>query len=242
MTLSWKRLGAIIQKEGKDFIRNAQVLIMVLMPVIFAFVFSKVPVDPTEETEAPSLFIMPILMALTMTGAFVQAMIIAEEKEKNTLRVLMLSPAASAEVLLGKSFLSFVLTLLSIGGCVAVYGQSTGSPLLFITMSIMSVIVFVALGTVIGLISKSMQDTSITGLPVMFLFLMGPMFSPMLKIDWLTAVLNFLPTQHFMDGSERLFQGRGFSDISAHLLNIAVWMAGSIIFSLIVYQKKRFDS
>lgn len=241
MTLSWKRLSAIMQKEWKDFLRNAQVLVMVLMPVIFAFVFSKIPVDAGEEAEAYIFLVMPVLMALTMTGAFVQAMMIAEEKEKNTLRVLVLSPATSVEVLLGKSVLSFALTLLTIGGCVAVSGQTIGAPLLFFTMSILSVIVFVALGTVIGLISKSLQDTSITGLPIMFLFLMGPIFSPMLNIDWLTTVLNIFPTQHFMDGSEQLFQGGSFSDVKAHMLNIGIWMVGAFIVSFLVYRKKRFD-
>ena len=45
-------------------------------------------------------------MALVMVGGFVQAMLIAEEKEKHTLRVLMLSPASSVEVFLGKSLLT----------------------------------------------------------------------------------------------------------------------------------------
>ena len=48
------------------------------------------------------------LMAFLFVAGFVQSMVIAEEKEKHTLRVLMLSPASSVEVLIGKSILTAV--------------------------------------------------------------------------------------------------------------------------------------
>lgn len=60
--------------------------------------------------EDSTFLTMPVLMAYTMVGLFVQAIITAEEKEKQTLRVLMLSPATGAEVLIGKGVMTFTLT------------------------------------------------------------------------------------------------------------------------------------
>ena len=243
MTFSWKRIGAIVQKGLRDFFRNAQVLAMVFMPIVFAFVFSKIPVSPHEESESTVIVLlaMPILMALTMTGAFVQAMIIAEEKEKHTLRTLMLTPATSAEVLFGKSFISTVLTFVTIVVCVIASGQSISAPLLFFTITVINIILFVALGTVMGLLSKSLQETSVIGLPVMFIFLMGPMFAPMIDINWLMTIVSYLPTHHFMEGVESLHQGGGLSDIGGNLLNMSIWVVVVIVLSLFVYRKRRFD-
>ena len=48
---------------------------------------------------------------MVVVGSFVQCSLIAEEKEKNTLRGLMLSPASTLEILGGKSLLSLIATM-----------------------------------------------------------------------------------------------------------------------------------
>ena len=55
---------------------------------------------------------MVINFTMVIVGAFVQCSLIAEEKEKNTLRGLMLSPASTLEILGGKSLLSFLATMI----------------------------------------------------------------------------------------------------------------------------------
>lgn len=76
MTFSMRRFSAIFRKELQDFKTNSQTLIMMAMPVFFAILFSRA--DNFREAGAGTL----TAMALVMVGGFVQAMLIAEEKEK----------------------------------------------------------------------------------------------------------------------------------------------------------------
>ena len=41
MTFSMRRVSAIFRKEVQDFKTNSQVLLMVSLPIIFAFIFSR---------------------------------------------------------------------------------------------------------------------------------------------------------------------------------------------------------
>ncbi|MBJ7987982.1 ABC transporter permease, partial [Bacillus cereus] len=105
MTFSMRRFSAIFRKEVQDFKTNSQSLIMMAMPIFFAILYSRS--DNFREVGASTL----ITMTLVLVGGFIQAMLIAEEKEKSTLRVLMLSPASSIEVLIGKSSLTGIITV-----------------------------------------------------------------------------------------------------------------------------------
>ena len=101
--ISLKRVNAIFQKDFKDFSRNYAVSIVIFVPIVLGAIYGRMGVD-TIETH-----FMLINMTFSMVAAFVQCCLIAEEKEKNTLRGLMLSPASTAEILGGKSLLTFLL-------------------------------------------------------------------------------------------------------------------------------------
>ena len=91
------------------------------------------------------------ITAFLFVAGFVQSMVIAEEK-KHTLRVLMLSPASSVEVLLGKSILTACLTL---GICIVnlfILDQFSGNLLLLGFIFLCGTILFIVIGTMIGLL------------------------------------------------------------------------------------------
>src|SRR5699024_12795497 len=66
------------------------------------------PYTRSSDLEAHYLIINLTLVAVAF---FVQSALIAEEREKNTLRGLMLSPATIPEILSGKSLVSLLMTL-----------------------------------------------------------------------------------------------------------------------------------
>ena len=74
MTFSMRRVSAIFRKEVQDFKTNSQVLLMVSLPIIFAFIFSRF-----GEGQAGVGIIT--LMAFLFVAGFVQSMVIAEEKK-----------------------------------------------------------------------------------------------------------------------------------------------------------------
>src|SRR5690625_408667 len=107
MTFSLKRMNAIFQKDLKDLSKNIYVGTSLLMSIILAIFYGKMGEIPIE------MHYLIINLALVAVAFFVQCAIIAEEKEKNTLRGLMFSPATLPEILGGKSLVSFILTCLT---------------------------------------------------------------------------------------------------------------------------------
>jgi len=235
MTFSIKRVRAIITKDWKDLLKNSYVLITIFLPLAFAAMLSRT--GPND----PSFLTMPINIALTMTGAFVQASIMAEEKEKNTLRVLLLSPASTLEIMAGKSFLSAFITLAVIAGSIFISGIQIPEFLFFSIMLLLSLVIFLAFGTIIGLVSRTVIETSVVGLPVLIIFTYGSMLTSMFDNPTLSTIVSYLPTESFSAAIASLGQNGGFAEIKWDLLNMLVWAIVSLIAAVFVYGKRRFD-
>jgi len=88
MNISMTRIQAILMKDYKEFSRNYAVSTMVLLPLIMAFLYNQLGANTI------SMYFLPINMTFSIVTTYVQCSLIAEEKEKNTLRSLMLSPAS----------------------------------------------------------------------------------------------------------------------------------------------------
>ncbi|MDA2641319.1 ABC transporter permease [Bacillus cereus] len=234
MTFSMRRVSAIFRKEVHDFKTNSQVLLMAFLPIILSFLFSRFGV------EKEMLGITTITAFLFVAG-FVQSMIIAEEKEKHTLRVLMLSPASSVEVLIGKSILTVCLTL---GICIVnlfILDQFSGNLLLLGFIFLCGTILFIVIGTMIGLLAASVPQTSIIGMPILMTMYLAVQFEPMVENKVIKTMIGYLPTSHIVKALNSLVGGAGFSSISGHVLNVAVWLIISLFVCLIVYKKEQLD-
>ncbi|ANC10641.1 MULTISPECIES: ABC transporter permease [Bacillus cereus group] len=234
MTFSMRRVSAIFRKEVQDFKTNSQVLLMAFLPIILSFLFSRFGVGK-------EMLGITTITAFLFVAGFVQSMVIAEEKEKHTLRVLMLSPASSVEVLLGKSILTACLTL---GICIVnlfILNQFSGNLLLLGFIFLCGTILFIVIGTMIGLLAASVPQTSIIGMPILMTMYLAVQFEPMVENKVIKTMIGYLPTSHIVKALNSLVGGAGFSSISGHVLNVAVWLIIALIACLIVYKKKQMD-
>lgn len=229
-----RRVSAIFRKEVHDFKTNSQVLLMAFLPIILSFLFSRFGVGK-------EMLGITTITAFLFVAGFVQSMIIAEEKEKHTLRVLMLSPASSVEVLIGKSILTVCLTL---GICIVnlfILDQFSGNLLLLGFIFLCGTILFIVIGTMIGLLAASVPQTSIIGMPILMTMYLAVQFEPMVENKVIKTMIGYLPTSHIVKALNSLVGGAGFSSISGHVLNVAVWLIISLFVCLIVYKKKQLD-
>ncbi|PEE65635.1 ABC transporter permease [Bacillus thuringiensis] len=234
MTFSMRRVSAIFRKEVQDFKTNSQVLLMAFLPIILSFLFSRFGVGK-------EMLGITTITAFLFVAGFVQSMVIAEEKEKHTLRVLMLSPASSVEVLLGKSILTACLTL---GICIVnlfILDQFIGNLLLLGFIFLCGTILFIVIGTMIGLLAASVPQTSIIGMPILMTMYLAVQFEPMVENKVIKTMIGYLPTSHIVKALNSLVGGAGFSGISGHVLNVAIWLIIALIACLIVYKKKQMD-
>lgn len=229
-----RRVSAIFRKEVQDFKTNSQVLLMAFLPIILSFLFSRFGVGK-------EMLGITTITAFLFVAGFVQSMVIAEEKEKHTLRVLMLSPASSVEVLLGKSILTACLTL---GICIVnlfILDQFSGNLLLLGFIFLCGTILFIVIGTMIGLLAASVPQTSIIGMPILMTMYLAVQFEPMVENKVIKTMIGYLPTSHIVKALNSLVGGAGFSSISGHVLNVAIWLIIALIACLIVYKKKQMD-
>ncbi|PGZ76392.1 ABC transporter permease [Bacillus sp. AFS029637] len=234
MTFSMRRVSAIFRKEVQDFKTNSQVLLMASLPIIFAFIFSRFG----QGSAGVGII---TLMAFLFVAGFVQSMVIAEEKEKHTLRVLMLSPASSVEVLLGKSILTACLTLCICIVNLFILDQLSGNLVLLGFIFLSGTILFIVIGTTIGLLAESVPQTSLIGMPILMTMYLAVQFEPMVENKVIKTMIEYLPTSHMAKAINSLVEGAGFSSISGHVLNVGVWLILSLIACLIVYKKKQMD-
>ncbi|MGN4725125.1 ABC transporter permease [Bacillus cereus group sp. MYBK15-3] len=234
MTFSMRRVSAIFRKEVQDFKTNSQVLLMAFLPIILSFLFSRFGAGK-------EMLGITTITAFLFVAGFVQSMVIAEEKEKHTLRVLMLSPASSVEVLLGKSILTACLTL---GICIVnlfILDQFSGNLLLLGFIFLCGTILFIVIGTMIGLLAASVPQTSIIGMPILMTMYLAVQFEPMVENKVIKTMIGYFPTSHIVKALNSLVGGTGFGSISGHVLNVAVWLIISLFVCLIVYKKKQLD-
>lgn len=166
---------AIIKKQLKDTLKNKTVFIQfVMFPVLTLIMNNAVQIPEMPEHFFVNLFaVMYIGMApLTSTAA-----IISEEKEKNTLRVLIMSNVKPHEYLLGIG--CYVWSACMIGGiiiCIA-GGYNLQTSLVFIGIMAIGILPSLLIGAIIGIGSKTQMMATSLAVPVMMVFSFAPMLS-----------------------------------------------------------------
>ena len=170
-----RNIDAVFLKQLKETFKNKTILIQFLMMPILAVVMENtITLDDMPEHFFVKMF---SVMFVGMAPLTCMSAIISEEKEKNTLRVLMMSNVKPFQYLIGVGF--YVWLMCMAGAMVfAVCGGYEGMDFC-VFMLIMSVGILLSslIGAVIGLFSKNqMAATSVT-VPVMMVFSFLPMLS-----------------------------------------------------------------
>jgi ABC-2 type transport system permease protein len=231
-TFSMKRVNAIFVKDWKDLQRNSYILFTLVLPLFYAAWLGRIGSDSIE------MIAFPIIFALVIAGAFVQAAMVAEEKEKNTLRGLLLSPASVTEVLIGKSLLSALTTVVVVIGCIWLAEFDVPSLPLFALSILIALVIFLAIGTLLGLLSRTVMETSIIGMPVMVIFVLPSMFKSVISNEAILTMLDYLPYELLIKIWMGLESGAA---VGEHFLLLTAWAVVSIVATVIVYRKRRMD-
>ncbi len=166
---------AIFKKQLKDTLRNKTVLIQfVMFPVMTLIMTNAIKIQEMPENFFVILFATMYIGMAPLTSI---ASIISEEKEKNTLRVLIMSNVKPHEYLLGIG--SYVWFACMIGGIVicTAGGYNLQTSITFMGIIAIGILTSLLIGAIIGIWSKTqMMATSIT-VPVMMIFSFVPMLS-----------------------------------------------------------------
>lgn len=207
-----KNISVIFLKQLKDTLKNKAVLIQFVMFPIMAVIME----NTVKFGDMPEKFFVKLfsVMFVGMAPLTCISAIISEEKEKNTLRTLMMSNVKPLEYLCGIG--GYVWLMCMAGTAVfAVCGGFTGvSRVKFVAVMAAGVILSELIGGVIGIFSKNQMSATSATVPVMMIFSFLPMLS--MFNDKIEKVANLTYTQHI----SVLINGLGTASIEAENLLI----------------------
>ena len=230
-----KNIAVIFKKQIKDTLKNKMVLIQFLMfPVLVVIFENVVKIEDMPEHFFVKLF---AVMFVGMAPLTCMSAIIAEEKEKNTLRVLLMSNVKPAEYLVGVG--SYVFVMCSAGMAVfAVVGGYSGTELVrFIAAMSAGIILSELTGAVIGIFSRNQMTATSISVPVMMLFAFLPMLS--MFNDTIKSVAQVTYSQQISE----LINGIGDSGIQTEsLIVIAVNFVLAVILFTVAYKRKGLET
>lgn len=235
MNLSIKRMHAILVKDYKEFSRNLAISSTILVPLVIAAFYSRMGIDTIQG------HFMAINMTFALVATYIQCCLIAEEKEKNTLRNLMLSPATIPEILIGKSMLTLIITILIVTGCMFLNDYNPGNILIMIVALLLSSIFYIAVGTLLGLLAKTVMESSVIVMPVFFLFSLGPFANAFVEDYPVLKVVEWLPSAQLISLAESLETNFQVVDLIQPFSIISLWILMAIMMTVIVYKKRMVD-
>lgn len=234
MNLSIKRVRAIFIKDYKEFSRNYAVSTMVLLPLLLAFLYNKTGADTLQP------YFMTINMTFAIVTTFIQCCLIADEKENNTLRSLMMSPATMADILIGKSTLVFSITAIILALTIYLLGFSSANMFVLVLGLIISAVFYLALGIICGLFTKTVMEASLAVLPVMAIFSFGPMGLMLADTYPILAILKWLPSSQLLLIEEYSIAGTT-SSVWVSLIVITAWTIIALLIANMLFKKRMTD-
>ena len=165
--------GVIIKKQIKDTLKNKTVLIQFVMFPVLTLIFENAINIP----DMPELFFTKLfsVMYMGMAPLVAVASIIAEEKEKNTLRVLTMANVKAWEYLAGIGI--YVWTICMAGAGVMATTLSSGDIPFYLGVMAAGFIISIAVGACIGIIASNQMAATSLSLPVMLIFSFMPMLA-----------------------------------------------------------------
>lgn len=168
-----RNIGVIIKKQIKDTLKNKTVLIQFVMFPVLTLIFENAINIP----DMPELFFTKLfsVMYMGMAPLTAVASIIAEEKEKNTLRVLTMANVKAWEYLAGIGI--YVWTICMAGAGAMATTLSSGDIPFYLGVMAAGFIISIAIGACIGIIASNQMAATSLSLPVMLIFSFMPMLA-----------------------------------------------------------------
>lgn len=227
-----KNILVVIKKQLKDTLKNKTILIQfILFPVITLVMENAISLDGMPERFFTKLFSVMYMGMAPLTSI---ASIISEDKEKNTLRVLMMANVKPWQYLVGVGL--YVWMICMAGALVMSVGFSGNEIFRYLAIMGCGFMVSIFAGACVGIFAKNQMSATSLAMPVMMVF----SFAPMLAMfnETVSKFARLLYTQQMRQLLEGLaFDGTAKESFLVILVN-AVVLLGLFI---LAYRKKGLE-
>lgn len=236
-----RKYKALLIKDLKLTYMNKSIVLLLLLPVMFSFVYASISKGSDTNSTSTTLLSMITQLGLMVIGSSVMAMAIAEEKEKKTLRTLMLSDVSAIEFLVSKLLVMLFLFITVMLICFYIIKADVNILPEYIVMLVLTTVSLLFLSSIVGMLAQSQQSAGVISTPIMFLSAI-PMFSTMGTSQTFLTISKFMPTGPI------LFMLDGFSEVPidySSLLgygSMIAWIIISLIGFSYFYKLKSIDN
>lgn len=232
--MNTQRIAAIFEKDYKDFLKNTTLLVTAVLPILMALMYSQM----TEGGDEALIFTLYTIIGITFSVVTTNTMLtmMAEENEKNTLRGLIQSPATFADIIVGKSLLTTLLTVVTLVISLFILGFEPLLELRVIVAIFLLFIFFLMIGIGVGLYAKSIASTYVYSMPIMFLFGFTPL---LLMLDFFvnneiaSTIIEYFPIVQAIE----LHDTTSWLPVGV----ISLWVLASIIFVIVFFKRSMTD-
>ncbi len=222
----------IIKKQLMDTLKNKTILIQfILFPVMTLIMENTVRLEGMPELFFAKLF---SIMYMGMAPLTATAAIISEEKEKDTLRVLMMANVAPWQYLAGVGI--YVWSVCMAGAAVMATGFAPGDLLFYCVVMGVGFFISVVLGGCVGMFAKNQIMATSVVIPVMAVLSFAPMLS--LFNDTVKKFSGFLYTRQLSALLENMTFGRGMAKSAGIvIMNAAV----CVLLFFIIFKRRGLE-
>lgn len=175
--INFIRIHAVFKKQLKDTLKNKGVFIQFIIFPVIAFIMTQTITTGNSGIPHNYFAVLFATMYAGMVPMINMASILTEEKEKNTLRVLMMANVKPVEYLVGVG--TYIFLICSMGilvfGLIGGYG---GTMLLkFVLIMMLGILVSIIMGSVVGIMVKNQMSATAIGMPIAMVAAFLPMIS-----------------------------------------------------------------
>lgn len=240
MNFSITNIAVVFQLKLVAIIKNLSVMVAPLLAIAFVtLINTTVPIDSTEIGFSKVAFILGfgLNFNIIMGGIMMGSQPLADEKEKQTLRVLLGSSISQGDFFIGSFLPPFLISSLVNLILVPLAGGSFSKlPLVpFFLLTSFASLISILLGFVIGIYAKTQIQATIISFPLLLLLTMVPSFSafssaidPIVRLLYSGILIQYL-NKFFLLG----YYQWSFQDYAILLL----WLLGALGFFLYALKK-----
>ena len=184
MTASLRRISALADKDLTDLFKNPTMLVVLLMPIGFMLLFRLLVGDAVADPDLSAaeaalvdhetqkfLLGSGLCMSVGMVVSMVLIYGIAEEKEKHTLRTLMLANVGAGEVAASKGAVTLVAVVAIGAACSLIAGVDPALLPTYLALTALGAVPVILISLVLGLASRDQMTAGFYSVPVLLLAL-----------------------------------------------------------------------
>ena len=227
MEATLRKTGALLGKDLKDVVKNPTMLVCCLLPVGFMLFYKNAVGGGMEGEQAEAFSSMLVSWSLLFTATMVASMAtlnaIAEEKEKHTLRTLMLANVSAEQMLASRGLVTLLASLPA-----------------FLTIGVAGSVPIVLLSLLLGLVARDQMSAGVLSMPILIAGI-APMFAQM--VDGLSDIAPYLPTGGMNELGLLLARGELFSpDAIVPVATTLAWVAVAAVAFTLLYRRLARDN